>query len=420
MKSIFYQLYLKQNDTLFQSSSLNVFKKTIGIHPLKKIEQLYSIHLSELKNKILFLREKIFRLNNFKINDESENLKFFDRFSVYDLDSEQPKSGLQSDLKSLIYSLNDEISDKILKQNSGFLKSSIISGYFDIDPYENFKVSFKNELSYFQNNKSVLYIQNLVLQVPFLDFIINQKTTSINVTVNFLLAICDCTDRFKIFLDNFHRNILKSSENTRLIVIVCKNDSKIIKEIIENKSLAHLKKSVIVLELNHEFKRGVYLNQGSKIVPNDEIIFFIDVDFLFNSDILNRIRLNTLSNYQVFMPIFFSKFSYGAGLDDNSSLFNLKKGEWRYFSFGAISIFKKDFLRTGFNESITGWGNEDIDIAENIINLNGIKVFRAVDNGIIHLFHDKKCDKNLPNEQFQMCLKSKIRIHGLKNLKLNL
>lgn len=422
MKSIFYQLYRKHNDPLFQSSSLNVFKKAIVIHPLKKNELLYSIHLSELKNKLSILRGKIFKLKNPKNlmnNDESETLKFFDQKSVYDMDSEQTKSGLQLDLKNLIYSLNEEISDEILIKNSGFLKSSIISGYFNIDPYENFKVIFTNELKFLQNNKTVSYVQNLSVKVPFLDFIIKHKTVDTNVIVNFVLAICGCIERFKFFFENFHNNILKKSENSKLVLVLCKKESKIIKEIIEKFNLLTLEKSLIVLELSQDFNRGFYLNQGSKIIPNDEIIFFIDVDFLFSSDILNRVRLNTQINDQVFMPIFFSKFSYDADLEDKSSFFNLKKGEWRYVSFGAISIFKQDFLRTGFNESIAGWGKEDVDFAENIMNLNGINVFRAVDFGIVHLFHYKKCDLNLTNEQFQMCLKSKIRIHGLKNLKFN-
>ncbi|RNA14937.1 Chondroitin sulfate synthase 1 [Brachionus plicatilis] len=57
-------------------------------------------------------------------------------------------------------------------------------------------------------------------------------------------------------------------------------------------------------------------------------------------------------------------------------------GEWRHFSYGALSIYKNDFNRIEFNENITQWGKEDIEIAEYIIKLGDIKIFRSLDPGI--------------------------------------
>lgn len=423
MKSFFYQLYDGENDSLLQQSNLNVFKKAIGIHPLKQSELFYFVHLSELKNKALFLKNKIYNLKNQHrktFDNGTQNLKFLDSNSVYDLDTEHIKSGIKQDLKNLIDSLNEEMKNEIFKYDAGFIKSSLINGYFDIDPNENFHIIFNNQIKYMKNKTiSSNSIQNLIIQVPFLDFVIQSETINRNVMINFILALCNRLETFKIFFKNFYENILKSSDNVRLIIVVCKPDFKNMKNIISELNLKNLENDLVFLELEQNFTKGLYLNKGSKIVSDNEIIFFVDVDYLFYSDILNRIRLNTRLNSQVYMPICFTIFSPRSLWQDNSNLIDLKNGEWRYYGFGAISIFKKDFSGTNFNESIAGWGKEDVEVAEKIMNIKNINVFRANDNSIIHLFHFKYCDNKLPNDQYIMCLKSKIRAYGMKNLKLN-
>ncbi|RNA44113.1 Chondroitin sulfate synthase 1 [Brachionus plicatilis] len=150
-----------------------------------------------------------------------------------------------------------------------------------------------------------------------------------------------------------------------------------------------------------------YMNQGSKLVPNDEIIFFVDVDFRFHSEILYRILANTRINSQVYMPIVFSQFNTYNGLNENSNVIRRGNGEWRHFGFGALSIYKNDFNRIEFNENITQWGKEDIELTDQIIKLGNIRIFRSVDPGIVHIYHNQNCMKDLPKDQFQMCLMSK-------------
>ena len=39
-------------------------------------------------------------------------------------------------------------------------------------------------------------------------------------------------------------------------------------------------------------------------------------------------------------------------------------------------------------------------------------VFRAVDPGLIHIYHEVICDKNLSEKQLTMCFSSKAQVYG--------
>lgn len=87
--------------------------------------------------------------------------------------------------------------------------------------------------------------------------------------------------------------------------------------------------------------------------------------------------------------------------------FNQESGYWRQFGFGIVSVYNSDLrLVGGFDTKIIGWGKEDVDLYEKFIASN-ITVFRAVDVGLVHVFHKIECDPKLADEQMIMCLGSK-------------
>uniref|UniRef100_A0A1B6DND4 Hexosyltransferase n=1 Tax=Clastoptera arizonana TaxID=38151 RepID=A0A1B6DND4_9HEMI len=58
----------------------------------------------------------------------------------------------------------------------------------------------------------------------------------------------------------------------------------------------------------------------------------------------------------------------------------------------------------GFDTTIHGWGGEDVDVFNKFIAYGeNITVFRAVDPGLVHVFHPRFCDETLPKDQFKMC-----------------
>ena len=54
--------------------------------------------------------------------------------------------------------------------------------------------------------------------------------------------------------------------------------------------------------------------------------------------------------------------------------------------------------------NIHGWGGEDVDIFNKFIAAGeNITVFRAVDPGLIHIYHKRFCAPDLPKDQMTMC-----------------
>jgi chondroitin sulfate synthase len=53
---------------------------------------------------------------------------------------------------------------------------------------------------------------------------------------------------------------------------------------------------------------GKTLDLGMSQCSDDSLLFFIDVDILFDNDTLSRIRRNTIKNVQVYYPIVFSQY----------------------------------------------------------------------------------------------------------------
>ena len=106
----------------------------------------------------------------------------------------------------------------------------------------------------------------------------------------------------------------------------------------------------------------------------DCLLFFIDVDMVFNKQTLYRIRKHTIRHRQMYFPIVFSQYDPSFE-DDNpesmglnqihSSTFDIddSRGYWRFYGFGITSLYRSDLKRVGgMNLTIHGWGKEDVDL----------------------------------------------------------
>lgn len=203
------------------------------------------------------------------------------------------------------------------------------------------------------------------------------------------------------------------------------------------------------LSLNGNFSRGKALDTAarSSFISNDSILFFIDVDVVFQSEILLRIRKNTLRQKQVYLPIVFSQYdpdklqeSHKSSASFSGNNLSYDFGYFRQFGYGICSIYKSDIMHPdidGFNTDINGWGLEDVKFLEkilkvgqksfsvllNIVDDNDIKiqkphnklslsVFRSPDPSLIHIFHSIYCDQNLDESQYNMCIGTKANTLG--------
>lgn len=237
-----------------------------------------------------------------------------------------------------------------------------------------------------------------------------------DVHINLLLPLSGRYQTFERFLNNYQQVCLETKQNTLLTVILypSKNEHEMV-----NRTL-HLIKSVnskypnnpentgirVILGTGN-FSRARALDFGLSKLTDRELAFFIDVDIIFSSEALQRVRYNTIMNQQIYFPIVFSQYDPKIvdemGFNDRGAGIDEINGYWRQFGFGIVSLYKKDYTQIGgFDLTIQGWGKEDVDFFEKVVK-SDLEVFRSVDTSLVHVYHDVDCDRGLSPVQLSMC-----------------
>ncbi|XP_067211865.1 chondroitin sulfate synthase 1 [Linepithema humile] len=233
--------------------------------------------------------------------------------------------------------------------------------------------------------------------------------------INFILPLSGRYKIFQRFLQNYEDICLSSGEKTFLLIVLYqqKNEDSFNKtiDLVEKFKYKYRSASIEILPVSGDFSRARALDLGASKLHADDLMLFIDVDIVFTSSALNRIRLNTLPGRRLYFPIVFSQYDpkivYGeAGKQDKFTI-NEISGHWRQYGFGIVSLYKKDYRTVGgLDLSIQGWGKEDVEFFEKAVK-SGLDVFRAADRHLVHVYHDIECSRELSSLQFSMCMGSK-------------
>ena len=155
-----------------------------------------------------------------------------------------------------------------------------------------------------------------------------------------------------------------------------------------------------------EFSRSKAIERGLEGLCPDSLVLLMDVDVHLTADFLHRVSLNTKRGIQAYFPVVFTQYrphilcSGKADCHGNKTNFNFGQddGIWRSFGYGIAASYKSDVIKVGgFNTLIKGWGKENVDFFYKCIK-NGLRIFRSVDPGLLHVYHDKVCDVRLPRD----------------------
>lgn len=276
-----------------------------------------------------------------------------------------------------------------------------------------------------------------------------------NPSIVFVLSLAGRFQTFLRFLRNYEMVCLSQQHtNTELLLVLfnedTSNDLMPYYQELNKLQIKYPLTRINHITLNGNFSRGIALNEAthSTFIRMEQIIFFIDVDIVFNQQSLDRIRMNTIKRKQVYLPIVFSEYNPHR---ENIAIteFGQESGYFRQFGFGICAIYKIDIMHpdiNGFNVDITGWGLEDVKFLERIVKLNQkpnvlmantadaptdivhddggdgadrtnqkpitLSIFRSADPSLVHVYHDIYCDKMLNEAQYVMCLGTKANTLG--------
>lgn len=244
--------------------------------------------------------------------------------------------------------------------------------------------------------------------------------------INFILPLAGRFDAFQRFISVYEDVCLQDDQKTTLTVVLypsLKEKSSFSNSIniIHSFQLKYPLAKINVIPASGSFARAEALELGASKYDDktDNLLFCVDVDMVFTSRTLNRIRINTIKGKQAYFPIVFSEFdpnfSYkGASTVRNHFIVDRDSGYWRQFGYGIVSVYKSDLKAAGgFDTGIHGWGKEDVDLFEKFVSMAAnFSVFRAVDPELVHVFHIVDCDPKLDNVQLSMCKGSRADTYG--------
>ncbi|CAF4655305.1 unnamed protein product, partial [Rotaria sp. Silwood2] len=259
------------------------------------------------------------------------------------------------------------------------------------------------------------------LTTPVFNNINNTIITSSSTPIHMIVPVSGRLPTLKRLLNNFNHVVIRTNDtdllNIHLYVILMETTedsgermSTIIDYIKKFIHDNHASRIHLIQVKDGNFTRGYARSYGASRFNDTDLLFFIDLDMVFTRDLFPRIRHHTIFNKQAYFPIIFSQYDPHywemPQYESNFSSFKLRDdiGYWRQYGFGMLGIYKADLRSSGnWNVEISGWGKEDVEIYDKLVQSPTLNVFRTIDTSLMHVFHTKECSPTLRNDQMNMC-----------------
>ncbi|KRY34703.1 Chondroitin sulfate synthase 1 [Trichinella spiralis] len=441
LQSLFYNNY---DGSFALSGDLNVpqVHQAISLHPLKQANMMLRMHRFVLNEQLAELYGKLVRLQREEGSsskspslhqvkcisaDEVDVWQYISPPYMYcagnaDCPRKRIESPMQYSIRNAIQQLMQQMNSRSRELGREIQFRSVLYGYERIRPPVGVDLMLDLLLTHKRlkgKRTSIMVRRHAYLRRPFLQLQISDQSSdsesasplpSSEITVHIVVAVHGRLNSFLRFADQIEQICANGLEKVRLIVAffpstMADDDRKALDRV---QTLSTSVEVDLTLVEKRPFSRAVGLQVGIAKCPPDALLFLTDVDMLFTKEALYRLRANTKLGRQVFFPIVFSEFQTSAAKDGDHFDHSTHRGHFRHFGYGSVALYKSDFdAAGGLDLSIDGWGLEDVDLFQKLLNRTQLNLFRAPEPDLVHVYHPMVCDPSLAPLQYKMCKGSK-------------
>ncbi|XP_063977535.1 chondroitin sulfate N-acetylgalactosaminyltransferase 1 isoform X2 [Diachasmimorpha longicaudata] len=346
---------------------------------------------------------------------------------------EKPIGFKRKDILEAVSKAIDILNKNISSIAGRYTTEDFLEGLYRVEPTTGTQYEMYFRTKNLNKSSQISYpgYTKIVMMRPYapIHFVTVQKQqTKEKELIHIILPLSGRTGTFQSFMDKFVKIGLKNDKRVHLTVVYFGTEGlseaqAIMSRVLMTRGSGGSNQNLRLLALNETFSRGKGLRVGAERAWNgdgDVLLFMCDVDVVFSARFLDRCRWNTAPGRKVYYPIVFSLYNphvvytlQGRKVppEKDQLVISRDTGFWRDFGYGMTCQYRSDFLRVrGFDEDIVGWGGEDVTLYRKYVRSN-IKVIRATDPGIYHIWHPKVCSgvpgQRLSTDQYHACIRSR-------------
>ncbi|KAM6934467.1 chondroitin sulfate synthase 2 [Xenentodon cancila] len=166
-----------------------------------------------------------------------------------------------------------------------------------------------------------------------------------------------------------------------------------------------------------------YMDIISKKHPVDTLFFLAQVNTNINTEFLNRCRMNSINNWQVFFPIHFQEYNPDVAYHNQQQPGTVElikdAGHFDRMSFNEACFYNSDYMATRSRMVPDVLENEDIldslDVYDVFVKYSGLHVFRAVEPALHHQYHYQSCNEKLGEDLYHRCVHRNLESLGSRS-----
>ncbi|KAG5283296.1 hypothetical protein AALO_G00040520 [Alosa alosa] len=466
-KGLHYDRFEMGKNSDLSKEQSDQFKTILTVHPVSDPEQMYRLHKYfteiELQKSYQEIEKLQAEIKNFsaiafegnrsgmwpigvnppfepKTRFEVLKWEYFTEDTIYLCLDGSPKCELQGIDKMDVADVIDIAMGELNKKYKPVLhlkKQKLINGYRRFDPTRGMEYMLDLQMEVVTQkgrSRSITKRVQLVRPLSNLEIIPMPYVTEATKVFIILPLAKDDTDQVKPFLEEYASNALQKKENVGLTVLFI-YDLFQAQHVQQNDIFANAKAQITKYERKFPGLKVPWISVKtdnpsqikfmdliSKKHPVGTLFFTATVNTVVNTEFLNRCRMNSISNWQVFFPIHFQDFNPDIAYhgQDRPVTIDLVRdaGHFDRNAFAEACFYNSDYMATRTHMAADLQENEDLletlDIYEMFVKYSSLHVFRAIEPALHQKHVHQTCNPHLSEDIYHRCIQSNLEGLGTR------